>query len=157
MNNINLSPYDYVGIDNRGLVAVNGLKYYNPKYYNIISANPTQQAVINRLNPIKHSKNQLKQELKNVNTIRLLANKVTTYDNYTEKIKSVFGDEDKKYLLIKRQDKAKQVISKYLKTLKQDKHFVIEQLDKLTYRLHYKGVYATFTKQVNLNNKVGCL
>jgi len=143
MKSISLKPYDFVGIDNRGLVSVNGNTYYNPKYYNFKAHNGTQQKIIEQAKPELSLKNELKQ----LTNIDRLKKKLIYYFNNREKLKYLSGDN--KIIKQRHLNKSKQVIQKYLKELRQDTNFKIERWEN-TLKLCYEGKYVTSFKVVVL-------
>ncbi len=148
MEIIKLSPYDLVGIDNRGLIIVNGNRnissYYNPSFFTFKCANPTQEAIIKKANPHLTLKSEL-QQLKNIN---LLVKKLKHYFNQLERIKSLSGDD----LIIKKRQiiKSKAILKVYLAQLHQDEGFTLEK-EEHQLRLVYKGSYVNAVKVIQLD------
>ena len=141
MKTIHLKPYDLVGIDNRGLVSINGDTYINPEYYNIKAYNPTQRKVIEQATP----ELSLHKELQQLTNIDRLKKKLITYFNNIEKLKYLSGDDR----IIKQRsiNKSNKTIKKYFKELRQDTNFKIERVEN-TLKLCYSGKYVNAVKVV---------
>ena len=143
MKTIHLNPYDYVKVDERGLLAINGNTYYNPKYYNFKASNGTQQRIIQQAKPELSLKNELKQ----LTNIDRLKKKLNYYFNHRDKLK--YLSDDDRIIKQRNLNKSKKTIQKYLNSLRQDNNFKIERLENAL-KLCYEGKFVTSYRVVVL-------
>lgn len=97
---------------------------------------------------------QLDIELKQLETITRLKNKLTTYINNLDKYNDLKrydtkGNEDNTILKHRSIMKAKKIIQKYLRELRQDENFTMQKIDKYYISLNYIGKYVTCRRLVN--------
>ena len=150
---ITLKDGDWVGLDN-GLIRVNNARY-NPKYYELIPHNETQRAVIQSIipqpqKPIKVKTPELQKEitvsvdfeLKSLNTIGLLINKIRAWQKHSDRLKET-KNEDEIFLLGKKIKSEREYIEKYLNSLKADKNFSHQE----NYFV-YSGQFVTAKKKI---------
>jgi len=144
---VKLTPSDYVGIDERGLIIVNGHReissYYDPNHFKFKCANKTQLDMVKRATP----RLTLKDELRQLKHIDLLKKKLTYYFKQLDKLKYLTGDD--KILKQRAINKVKKHIRNYLRQLRGDTNFSLETVDRLL-KLTYKGKYVTTCKVVQL-------
>ena len=142
---ITILPSDKVGIDFRGFHAIERegvTHYYNPKYYRL--PKPRQPKPKTTPQPQPDS-NKLKSELKQLNTVRLLRNRLITHFNNLDRLRYLSGD--KRVIKLMAMSKAKKTIQRYLTELKADPNFSLNKSERCLY-LVYMGDYARTRRAV---------
>ena len=148
METISLSCGDSLQITTEGYYRVNNQSTYNPKYFRLKL--PTSL----NIKKLKHqttnkptSKQQLDNELKQLENLRFLASKIKRYQNLNDKLRTE-KDENKFILGGRKLSNYKKAIDNYLETLKGDGSFTIEKLGDNIIKAIYKGDYVTATKTI---------
>ena len=158
MDTITLNYGDWVSITPEGYLRINRETTYNLNYYNIKTANQTQQDIINKITgnintsntktSNNNSKDLLDKELKQLDILRLLANKVKKYANLKDKLINE-KDENKLVLSNRKLSNYQISINKYIQVLDNDSNFTLIKQESNRYLLTYKGKYVSATKVIN--------
>jgi hypothetical protein len=134
---ITLSSSDWLGIENGLIKVVNSYttKYINPKYYTVVPITETQKELIQKVQPLivqnpvvaqnNKSSVSVDYELKGLNTIGLLINKIKACNKHKEQAQNT-KSKDTIYLLNKKIKSEEEYIQKYLNSLKADKNFSVK-------------------------------
>jgi len=152
---IHINPGAWVGFK-EGLILVDNARY-NPRYYELIPSNHTQQEIIQKSlktifphtsktqipKPVS-TKHTIDYELKQLESLTILCKKLNTYHDRDDKLRTE-RDENKTELLRRKQQKEKSLIQKHLQTLRNDPSFSIDGIKAL-----YKGQYVQASKVINL-------
>jgi len=160
-----LNPGDWIRSDG-SCVIINSCKTYNLKYTELLGVNETQKAIINKIlgsmkkKPIQkpnakktnkplNKEELLKQELKSLENITLLKKKITTCNNFKEKLlrAQARADQDEEVINSRKLRKHILTASKYYNNLIEDKNIAVSKITDTVYKIVYTGQFVNSTHQ----------